>query len=578
MKENEISNVGRALETSNDKSQLSEKASSAVVISFGRLNPPTTGHQKLVDKVKSVSKSKKADAQVYMSHTADKKKNPLAYKDKLKFAKKAFGNIIKESNARTIMQVLAELDDKYDEAYIVVGSDRIAEFNTLVQKYNGKDYQYSKLEVISAGERDPDSEDVSGMSASKLRALATQGNYEEFRKGLPIRLTDRDAKLMYDLIRKNLNVSEETEIQEVLDMRQRMKRRAIMRRLKGKIKRGRMIAQRRKASPEKIKMRAQRKAKQFIRSRVAGKRGAAYKDLPISARISIDKMVAKRKVAIARLAKRLIPKVKRDEAQRLRDRLKKKTNEELMSLLVPIVEQVEFETISENVEKNLIKKSERYEIPLEEIKKLYVECRSAYYLEENAADEERWTFNRLNVILANEQKNMIDEAITYHLAEDIPFSENIFRMHSSNYYKLYTEAKKQYAEGRLSVADSFDHELLTSDIGEFDLYEGESVPLDLPLLELDEEENVELNKPKRGGPKKFYVFVKDPQTGNVKKVTFGDTSGLKAKLNNPEARKSFVARHQCDMKKDKTKPGYWACRLPYYAKQLGLSGGGSFFW
>lgn len=89
---------------------------------------------------------------------------------------------------------------------------------------------------------------------------------------------------------------------------------------------------------------------------------------------------------------------------------------------------------------------------------------------------------------------------------------------------------------------------------------------------------VELNKPRRGGSKKFYVYVNDPETGKVKKISFGDTSGLNAKINNPKARKSFAARHRCDMANDKTKASYWSCRLPYYAKSLGLSGGGNFFW
>jgi hypothetical protein len=106
------------------------------------------------------------------------------------------------------------------------------------------------------------------------------------------------------------------------------------------------------------------------------------------------------------------------------------------------------------------------------------------------------------------------------------------------------------------------------------------VALDCPMINEAEYQGkeVELNKPKAGGPKKYYVYVKDPSTGNIKKVTWGDTTGLKVKLDNPAARKSFVARHQCDQKKDKTKPGYWACNLPRYAKQLGLSGGGNFFW
>ena len=97
-------------------------------------------------------------------------------------------------------------------------------------------------------------------------------------------------------------------------------------------------------------------------------------------------------------------------------------------------------------------------------------------------------------------------------------------------------------------------------------------------IEMEEGKDVELNKPKVGGPKKYYVYVKDPSTGNIKKVSWGDTTGLKVKLNDPEARKSFAARHKCAQQKDRTSAAYWACNLPRYAKSLGLSGGGNFFW
>jgi hypothetical protein len=110
------------------------------------------------------------------------------------------------------------------------------------------------------------------------------------------------------------------------------------------------------------------------------------------------------------------------------------------------------------------------------------------------------------------------------------------------------------------------------------MYDGEHVPLDCPLVESEYQgTDVELNKPMVGGSKKYYVYVKNDK-GNVIKVSWGDTSGLKVKLNDKDARKSFAARHDCANKKDKTKAGYWACNLPRYAKQLGLSGGGNFFW
>jgi len=167
------------------------------------------------------------------------------------------------------------------------------------------------------------------------------------------------------------------------------------------------------------------------------------------------------------------------------------------------------------------------------------------------------------------------ENLQYHIDNNIPLNENTFRVGSSGYYELFSAARALMKEGVYTPNDIDRFLLEETDIGLYDTYEGNYIPLDCPLMEA--EKDVELNSPKRGGNKKYYVYVRNDK-GNIVKVEFGDTSGLKAKIDNPEARKSFAARHNCDQKKDKTKPGYWACRLPYYAKQLGLSGGGSFFW
>lgn len=153
---------------------------------------------------------------------------------------------------------------------------------------------------------------------------------------------------------------------------------------------------------------------------------------------------------------------------------------------------------------------------------------------------------------------------------------NIYRVGSENYFEVFNEYRKMYENNMLHNISDIDRQILETDIGEFAIYEGNHVPLDCPMIE--EEKDVELNKPKKGGPKKYYVYVKDPKTGNVKKVTWGDTTGLKVKLNDKAARKSFAARHKCEQQKDRTTAAYWACNLPRYAKQLGLSGGGSFFW
>ena len=154
--------------------------------------------------------------------------------------------------------------------------------------------------------------------------------------------------------------------------------------------------------------------------------------------------------------------------------------------------------------------------------------------------------------------NIIEKAILFHKENDIPLAQNIFRPHTENYYKLFREAKSLKESVFL---DEFDEYLMSTDIGELAMYEGVEVPLDHPLIEAEYKgRDVELNEPKRGGDKKFYVYVKNKK-GNVIKVQFGDTSGLSAKLSNVAARKSFSARHDCPNKKDKTTQiGRASCR------------------
>ena len=177
------------------------------------------------------------------------------------------------------------------------------------------------------------------------------------------------------------------------------------------------------------------------------------------------------------------------------------------------------------------------------------------------------------------EDSVIIDAISYHINNNIPLSERIFRLHSESYYKFFRFAKQQYEKGLFENLNEFDEELLKTDIGEFGIYENERVPLDIPIqVQEEDEKNPPLGKPKTGGPKKYYVFVKDPSSGNIKKVTWGDTTGLKNKMKDPEARKSFAARHKCSQQKDRTSAAYWACNTPRYAKSLGLSGGGNFYW
>jgi hypothetical protein len=245
-------------------------------------------------------------------------------------------------------------------------------------------------------------------------------------------------------------------------------------------------------------------------------------------------------------------------------------------------------------------------------------------------------------------KQILSENLRYHLDNKLPITENTFRYGSEAFLNLWAEARSLYLREIIDVNNDDKEILEETDLGNYGMYEGIKVPLDLPLIEenislsvranelplmkildraqekghdkypfynelvaelgqeyidMDEikdilrdygvyfeyedllglneakekKKNLPIGKPKRGGSKKFYVYVRKPG-GGIKKVSFGDTTGLSAKINNPEARRAFAARHDCKNKKDKTKASYWSCRLPRYAKLLGLKSSFSGFW
>jgi hypothetical protein len=168
------------------------------------MNPPTTGHQLLVDKLVAYARDIGAAPRVYLSHSVGKK-DPLQYDKKVAFARAAFGSLVKKSNARTVIEVLKQLEKEgFTHVTMFAGSDRVPEFTTLITKYNGREYNFDEIEVKSAGERDPDADDVSGMSASKMRALAKDDNVAEFLRGAPHTLRAAQAKNMFTAVRKAL--------------------------------------------------------------------------------------------------------------------------------------------------------------------------------------------------------------------------------------------------------------------------------------------------------------------------------------------------------------------------------------
>ena len=311
--------------------KLEEAPNKTVVLGWGRMNPITVGHEKLVNKIKSVARAEGATPLVYVSHSQDAKKNPLDYDDKIMLAKKAFGNIIVKSNSRTIIQIMQELQKDFSKVVLVVGQDRIKQFHELLNKYNGKDYNFDSINIVSAGDRDPDSEGVSGMSASKMRAAASQGDFKKFKTGLPRRLQG-DAQDVYDMVRGGMKIAEMMEqLDEALTIQQRRMRAITMRKFKSKIAQGRRRMAKKAATMDKLKVRARKAAIKIIRKKVAGKKGENYAALSPSEKMLIDKRVAKKKSAIDRIAKKLLPAVRKADLAKLSG---KKMNEEFESYLL----------------------------------------------------------------------------------------------------------------------------------------------------------------------------------------------------------------------------------------------------
>lgn len=200
------------------------EAPRTVAFTFGRFNPPTIGHEKLLDKLKKVRAD---DTYIYASHSQNPKKDPLQYVKKIAYMKKSFPKHKKDivvSKARNVFEIVVEIQKKYNPAsaeflslIMVVGSDRVKEFSTLLNTYNGVEsrhgyYKFKNIKVISAGERDPDAEGVEGMSASKMRAAAADSDFDSFKLGTPLKNTD--AKKLYFDVRKSMGIKEELDLSD----------------------------------------------------------------------------------------------------------------------------------------------------------------------------------------------------------------------------------------------------------------------------------------------------------------------------------------------------------------------------
>lgn len=192
--------------------RLFENTNKTAVVAFGRMNPPTTGHMKLAETINSLP----GDGFIFLSHTQKKSTDPLDFETKLKFAEQMFPNVtVGDPNVRTIIEALKAVESRgYNSLIYVAGEDRIDQFADLIHKYNGQEYNFNNIHVVSAGTRDPDAADASGMSASKLRKAAADGDLAEFSKGVA---DTAIAEAMYSAVRAGLGLTESDLTRDELD-------------------------------------------------------------------------------------------------------------------------------------------------------------------------------------------------------------------------------------------------------------------------------------------------------------------------------------------------------------------------
>ena len=472
------------------------------VVAWGRVGIPTEGHQKLVDAVKSHAEKVGGHPMVFLSHTQDPKKNPLSYNDKIKYAQKAFGDVVKKAPHKTIIDVMKGLQDKgYKHVTVIAGEDRVPEYDSMLKKYNGRDYKFDSVDVKSAGHRDPDAEGVEGMSASKLRAHAQSGNVEMFKSGLASNVK-QDAPEIMRKVRKGMNVEHfdhdynlAIEQASYIDCDSQLEFEYIVETNYQRIKEQMKMAIEEKPVWEKPnpvknskKLSVAQKARARARARSAGR---PYPNM-------VDNIWAA------------------------------KTNEEA---------EAEAET-------KKIKTAQFSATPVLQGRKPKEDPLAHYGRTQRELQTQQYDANTPDARLVGtvsirrlfQRMTPGQENTPFDLGQDkdVPQNDpvNLKRRNAMKRFKQY-------------------HEEINHDVNE-ELIQEEAI---------FEEKKVTLNKPFRtpGGPKKFSVYVKNDK-GNVVKVNFGDPN-LSIKRDQPERRKAYRARHNCANPGPRWKANYWSCRM-----------------
>ena len=651
-------------------SKIKEARGKSIVFTFGRFNPPTIGHGKLLDKMNSV----RADVKrVYLSKSEDSDKNPLKFRQKVSLMKRMFprySNTIVTSNSNQIFEIAVELyKQNFTDITMIVGSDRVREFETTLKKYNDVKarhgyYNFDSINVVSAGERDPDAEGATGMSASKMRSAAKSNDFTKFKQGLPSSFArSKDAEDMFKQVRKGMNLAasygydggagalrfkpfitastkEELDnmvlrdkyitehlydVGDIVDDVSNNKTGIIIRRGTNYVtledadmrlfkawlydivetpvvtddmaERAKKIAKHKykrdpkyydkggsiKKSPEDketglpkkyVKGLSKDKAKQHKaqldrQSKMRDDDPNAYKQTSADkgAKTKLSKYTKKFRQMYGEL------KIRKDDV----DPTQTPTGvpeaydighdyAKFTSSITPGEKHYSptFQGTSykpSNPKDNLINinaekdKEMKKKVELKDIeewatsKETIDKYKERYGEDWQSKIEESYDKMFNKVIDSNEnmlEGRMKDIAIDLKSKEEGGLDAEEFKR---KYNKSKAEMQKDLGSPNESVKLGFKQ--FAEEVNEWGIF-----PSQITEAEY-QGKKVKLNDPIRGGSKKFYVYVKDGD--KVKKVSFGDTTGLSIKRDDPARRRSFRARHNCDNPGPKTKARYWSC-------------------
>ena len=298
------------------------------VLAFGRMNPPTTGHEKFIKKTHEVAKRVGGKAHVVASHSEGSSKNPIPQKKKLEYIKKVAHKDVHVSGSSkehpTILHQASKLHAAgHKHLHVVAAGEREKEFHDKLHQYNGKSgkhghYHFKSITVHSAGKRDPDSHGTEGISGTKMREHAHNNDHKSFKAGLPKALHPHKDEIMNHIKTQKEDLDQEfEELLEAMNIKQRIKRKLIMRRARPKINRMKRLYKKRKVPEKNLVQRSRKAGIRFVRKRVAGKKGTQYGKLSAAAKMHIDKKVAKQQKIVNNIAKRLLPRTRKAELVRL---------------------------------------------------------------------------------------------------------------------------------------------------------------------------------------------------------------------------------------------------------------------